>query len=101
VGGTPGLVAAMFPAENLLLAMAAAAVGLVAGRLAAPLLTSPGAALVGTPGAPSLNLLTVAAVVGVALAVALAATLVRNPCRAPAPSPRWPTRLALRSAGAH
>ena len=51
-GATPGLVAAMFLAENLALALIAAAAGLVAGWLAAPLLTSPGAALVGTPGAP-------------------------------------------------
>ena len=76
VGGTPGTVAAMFLAENLALALLAAVVGLVAGSLAAPLLTNPGAALVGAPGAPSLTAVTVAKVVGVALAVALAATLV-------------------------
>ena len=76
VGGTPGTVAAMFLAENLALALLAAVVGLVAGSLAAPLLTSPGAALVGAPGAPSLTAVTVAKVMGVALAVALAATLV-------------------------
>ena len=76
VGGTPGLVAATLLAENLILALIAAAAGLVAGWLAAPLLTNPGAALVGTPGAPSLTLLIAAEVVGVALAVALAATLV-------------------------
>ena len=76
VGGTPGTVAAMFLAENLALALLAAVAGLVAGSLAAPLLTNPGAALVGAPGAPSLTAVTVAKVVGVALAVALAATLV-------------------------
>jgi putative ABC transport system permease protein len=76
VGGTPGTVAAMFLAENLTLALLAAVAGLIAGSLAAPLLTSPGAALVGAPGAPSLTAVTVAKVVGVALAVALAATLV-------------------------
>jgi putative ABC transport system permease protein len=76
VGGTPGLVATMFLAENLVLAVFAAAVGLVAGRLASPLLTSPGAALVGAPGAPSLTVVTVIEVMGVALAVSLAATLV-------------------------
>jgi putative ABC transport system permease protein len=76
VGGTPSLVAAMFLAENLVLAVFAAVAGLVAGWLAAPLLTSPGAALVGAPGAPSLTAVTAAEVVGVALAVALAATLV-------------------------
>ena len=76
VGGTPETVAAMFLAENLALALLAAVAGLVAGSLAAPLLTNPGAALVGAPGAPSLTAVTVAKVVGVALAVALAATLV-------------------------
>ena len=76
VGGTPGVVAAMFLAENLVLALLAAAVGIVAGSLAAPLLTNPGAALVGAPGAPSLTAVTALEVVGVALAVALAATLV-------------------------
>ena len=75
-GGTPGLVAATFLAENLSLALLAAAAGLAAGWLAAPLLTSPGAALVGAPGAPSLTPLVVAGVVAVALAVALASTLV-------------------------
>jgi putative ABC transport system permease protein len=76
VGGTPGTVAAMFLAENLALALLAAVVGLIAGSLAAPLLTSPGAALIGAPGAPSLTAATAGKVAGVALAVALAATLV-------------------------
>ena len=76
VGATPGLVAAVLLAQNLLLALAAAAAGLVTGWLAAPLITSPGAGLVGAPGAPSLTLPTAALVVAVAVAVALAATLV-------------------------
>jgi putative ABC transport system permease protein len=76
VGGGPGLVAAVLLAENLVLALAAAAGGLIAGWLAAPLLTSPGADLVGTPGAPSLTVATAAEVVAVAVAVAVAATLV-------------------------
>lgn len=76
VGGTPGTVAAMFLAENLVLALLAAAVGLVAGSLAAPLLTNPGAALVGAAGAPSLTAVTAVEVIGVALAVALLATVV-------------------------
>jgi putative ABC transport system permease protein len=76
VGGTPGTVAAMFLAENLVLALLAAAVGLAAGSLAAPLLTDPGAALVGAAGAPSLTAVTAVEVIGVALAVALLATLV-------------------------
>src|SRR5215469_12410357 len=76
VGATPSLVAAVLLAENVLVALAAAAAGLLAGWLAAPLITSPGAGLVGSPGAPSLTLTTAGLVVGVALAVALAATLV-------------------------
>jgi len=75
VGGTPGLVGVVLMAENLALALLAAGLGLVAGWLAAPLITSPGAALVGAPGAPSMTAATVAEVVGVALVVALAATL--------------------------
>ncbi|MGO8958348.1 MAG: FtsX-like permease family protein [Streptosporangiaceae bacterium] len=76
VGGTPGLVAAVLLAENLLLALAAAAAGLLAGWLAAPLLTSSGAGLVGTPGAPSLAPATVGWDVVLAIAVAMLATLV-------------------------
>jgi len=75
VGGTPGLIAVVLLAENLALALAAAGAGLAAGWLAAPLITNPGAALVGTPGAPSLTLSIVGEVVAVALVVALAATL--------------------------
>ncbi len=76
VGATPGLVSAVLLAENLALALAAAVAGLAAGTLAAPLITSPGAGLVGTAGSPSLTLSAAAEVVGLALAVALAATLV-------------------------
>ena len=74
-GGTPGLIAATFLAKNLVLALVAGAAGLAIGWLAAPLLTSPGAALVGAAGAPSLTPLMVVAVLGVALVVALASTL--------------------------
>jgi putative ABC transport system permease protein len=76
VGSTPELVAATLLAENLALALVAAAAGLAAGWLAAPLVTNPGTGLVGTPGAPSLTLASAAEVVAVAFAVALAATLV-------------------------
>ncbi len=75
VGGTPGIVAVALLAENLILALAAGVAGLVIGRLAAPLITSPGAGLVGTPGAPSLTLSIAGQVIAVALLVALAATL--------------------------
>ncbi len=75
VGATPGLVTVVLMAENLVLALAAAAAGLAIGRAAAPLITSPGAGLVGAPGAPALPLSVAGVVVGAALAVALAATL--------------------------
>ena len=75
-GATPGLVAATFCAENLVLALISAGAGLGIGLLAAPLLTSPGAAMVGAPGAPSITPLMVGGVIGVALFVALASTLV-------------------------
>jgi putative ABC transport system permease protein len=76
VGGTPGLVAATFLAENLALAVFAAVAGLLAGWLAAPLLTGPGAALIGSAGAPAISLSTIAEVLGVAVVIALASTLV-------------------------
>jgi len=75
-GGTPGLVAAAFLAENLFLALVAAVAGLLAGWLAAPLISNPEADLVGTPGAPPLTPVMAVVALGVALAVALASTLV-------------------------
>jgi putative ABC transport system permease protein len=75
VGTTPGLVAVALVAENLALALLAAGVGLVVGWLAAPLITSPGAGLVGTAGAPAVTPATVVELFGVAVLVALAATL--------------------------
>ena len=75
-GGTPGLVASVLLAENLVVALAAAGAGLLIAWLAAPLITSPGAGLIGTAGAPSLTLSTAVAAVAAALGVALAGTLV-------------------------
>jgi putative ABC transport system permease protein len=75
VGATPGLVAAVFLAEYLVLALVAAAAGLVAGRLLAPLLTKPGAGLLGTAGTPQISLPTVVVVACVALAVAAVAAV--------------------------
>jgi FtsX-like permease family len=102
VGGTPGLVALVLLAENLALAVAAAGAGLLAGWLAAPLITSPGAGLVGTPGAPSLTLPIAGEVIAVALAVALTATLVpairaarTSTVRALADAARAPRRRAV------
>ncbi len=76
VGATPGIVAVVLLAENLVLALVAAAAGLLIGWLAAPLVASPGAALVGTAGTPSVTMQIAAEVVAVALLVALASTLV-------------------------
>ena len=76
VGATPSVVSVTFLAENLVLALFAAVVGLVAGWIASPLVTQPGAALVGTAGAPPFSVVIAVEVIAVALAVALAATLV-------------------------
>ncbi|HEX4083110.1 MAG TPA: FtsX-like permease family protein, partial [Acidimicrobiales bacterium] len=76
VGGSPTFVAATLLVENLWLALAAAAVGLAAGWLAAPVFTSPGVNLVGTPGPPSFTFTMVGEVVGLAVLVALIATVV-------------------------
>ena len=67
VGGTPGLVAAVLLAEYVVVALLAAAAGLAVGWLAAPLLTEPGAGLLGSAGAPSLTAPTVGLVTAVAL----------------------------------
>jgi ABC-type lipoprotein release transport system permease subunit len=75
VGGTPGFVSAVLLAEYMLLALVAAAAGLATGWLTAPLLSRPGAGLLGSAGAPTLELPTAGVVVGVALAVTLIATL--------------------------
>ncbi|MCP2167217.1 FtsX-like permease family protein [Goodfellowiella coeruleoviolacea] len=76
VGGTPGLVAAVLLAEYLLVALVAAAAGLVIGALAAPLLTESSAGLVGSAGTASLTVSTVGVVTAVALGVAVVATAV-------------------------
>jgi ABC-type antimicrobial peptide transport system permease subunit len=101
VGSTPGLVAAVLLAEHLVLAVVAAATGLLLGWLVAPLLTSPGAALLGSAGAPPVTVATIAIVIGVALAVAAVATLVpairaarTSTVRALADSARPPRRRA-------
>ena len=101
VGSTPGLVAAVLVAENLVLALVAAAAGLVIAWAAAPLITNPGAGLIGTAGTPSLTLASIGLTVALALAVALASTLVpairaarSSTVSALADSPRPPRRRA-------
>src|ERR1035438_6201 len=76
VGATPKLVAAVLLAEYVILALLASAAGLVVGWLAAPLLTSPGAGLLGAAGAPTVGVSSAVIVVGMALAVAALATFV-------------------------
>ncbi|HSK96221.1 MAG TPA: FtsX-like permease family protein [Euzebyales bacterium] len=76
VGGTPGLVAAVLLAEYVLVALVAAAAGLVVGSLTAPLLTESGAGLIGSAGTPPITIATVGLVTAVALGVAAVATFV-------------------------
>jgi putative ABC transport system permease protein len=76
VGGTPRLVAVVLLLEHVLVGVCAAALGLVAGRLAAPLIDDPGAGLIGAPNAPSLTGTTVVLVLALAVGVAILATFV-------------------------
>jgi ABC-type lipoprotein release transport system permease subunit len=76
VGGTPGLIAAVLLAEYLLVAVVAAAAGLVIGALTAPLLTESSAGLVGSAGTASLTWSTAGLVTAVAIGVAVVATAV-------------------------
>lgn len=76
VGGTPSLVALVLLAEYTILALLAAAIGLGAGRLAAPLLVDPGAGLLGSAGPPSLTPSRIALVVALAVGVAAIASVV-------------------------
>src|SRR5918993_241094 len=97
----PSLDAAVLLAEYVVVALLAAAAGLAAGWLAAPLLTDTGAGLLGSAGAPSVTMSTVAMVMAVALGVAVAATFVpavraarTSTVRALADSARAPRRRA-------
>ena len=74
VGATPRLVALTLLAENLLLAIAAAIIGLVAGELIAPVLANSGSALLGSAGAPAVTATMVAEVILAAVVVAIGAT---------------------------
>lgn len=76
VGGSPRLVAVVLLFEHMLVGLAAAVAGLLAGWLTAPLLDGPGAGLLGAADAPSLTGSTVVLVVALALAVAVLATFV-------------------------
>ncbi len=76
VGGTPWLVASVLLFEHALVGLCAAVLGLLAGRLAAPLIDGPSAGLLGAASAPLVSPATVASVVALALGVAILATLV-------------------------
>ncbi|HTX13158.1 MAG TPA: FtsX-like permease family protein [Solirubrobacteraceae bacterium] len=75
VGATPGGIAVVLLAENVLLALAGTVVGVATGWLLAPVITQPGASLLGSAGSPALAPGSVVLAVGVAIAVATAATI--------------------------
>jgi putative ABC transport system permease protein len=102
VGATPATVAIVLLVEQLTLAVGAAAAGLLAGWLIAPLLTGTGAGLVGAPGAPSISVLAVIIIAVIALAVAAISSLVpairaarTSTVSALADAPRVPSRRPL------
>lgn len=76
IGATPRLVGLVLLAENVLLAVAAAAAGLGLAAVAVPTLANPGDGLLGSTETPPLTLATIGLVVLAAVAVATAATLV-------------------------
>jgi putative ABC transport system permease protein len=105
VGATPATVAVVLIVEQLTLAVGAAAVGLLAGWLIAPLLTSTGAGLLGAPGAPSISVSTVIIIAVIALAVATVSSVVpairgarTSTVSALADAPRVPARRPLLTA---
>jgi putative ABC transport system permease protein len=75
VGATPWFVAFVLLAENVVLSLLAVPLGLAAGLLVAPLLTSPGSGLLGSAGAPSLTGWSIGAAVLAAVAIAGLATV--------------------------
>jgi len=75
VGAGPGMIAAVQLAEYLVIGLAAAGIGLAAGRLAAPVLTGPGAGLIGSAGTHPPAPRTVLAALVLALVIAGAAAL--------------------------
>jgi putative ABC transport system permease protein len=75
VGATPGLVAVVLVAENLLLAIAGSIVGVAIGRVIAPALTSTGSSMLSSARSPALTPTTVVLAAALAIVVAAAATL--------------------------
>jgi putative ABC transport system permease protein len=102
VGATPATIAVVLLVEQLTLAVGAAAAGLLAGWLIAPLFTGTGAGLLGAPGAPSISVTTVIIIAVIALAVAAFSSLVpairaarTSTVSALADAPRVPPRRPL------
>lgn len=99
VGATPMTVAIVLLVEQLALAVGASALGLITGWLITSRLTSTGAGLLGSPGAPAIGLSTVVIITLVALAVATISSLVpalraarTSTVSALADAPRVPSR---------
>jgi ABC-type antimicrobial peptide transport system permease subunit len=102
VGASPATVAVVLLVEQVTLAVGAAAVGLLAGWLIAPLFTGTGSGLVGAPGAPAISIPTILIVAVIALAVAAISSLVpamqaarTSTVSALADAPRVPSRRPL------
>jgi ABC-type lipoprotein release transport system permease subunit len=102
VGATPATVAIVLLVEQLMLAVGAAAAGLLAGWLITPLLTGTGAGLAGAPGAPSIRVPAVIIITVIALVVAAISSLVpairaarTSTVSALADAPRVPSRRPL------
>jgi putative ABC transport system permease protein len=75
-GGTPRLVASVLLAEHMAIGAAAAGLGLLAGHLAAPLVTGPGGTLLGAPVTPPVTAGMAVLAVVAALVIVGAATFV-------------------------
>lgn len=76
VGASPKLVACVLLTQCVGVALVAGLIGLGVGLLVTPIMASPGAGLLGTPGAPPVTGSNVAVILGMAVAVAVAATFV-------------------------
>ena len=76
VGATPRLVGLVLLAENLVLALAAAAAGIAIAAITAPTFANPGDGLLGSTATPPLTVATIGLVILAAVGVATAATLV-------------------------
>ncbi len=76
VGSTPPFIAAVLLLEHVLVGLSAAGLGLLVGRLVAPLVDRSSAGLIGAPSAPTISLSTIVFVVLMALTVAVVATIV-------------------------